>query len=93
MSPKDMSMHLYDEKELGNCINFVVAVAGVMLDIPILMVRPTQHKVLDTGRVYYEFHEIKMREQRQTFASTFAQNLVNVQWYRYIHSIYEKRNR
>ena len=58
-----MSMHLYDEKELGNCIDFVVAAAGVMLDIPILMVWPTQHKVMETGRVYYEFHEIKMREQ------------------------------
>ena len=58
-----MSMHLYDEKELENCIDFVVAVAGVMLDIPILMVQPTQHKVMDTGRVYYEFHKIKMREQ------------------------------
>ena len=63
VSYKDMSMCLYDEKELGNCINFVVAVAGVMLDIPILMVQPTQHKVMDTGCVYYEFHEIKMREQ------------------------------
>ena len=63
VSYKDMSMHLYDEKELGNCINFVVAAAGVMLDIPILMVRPTQHKVMDTGHVYYEFHEIKMHEQ------------------------------
>ena len=58
-----MSMHLYDEKELGNCIDFVVAAAGVMLDIPILMVRPTQHKVMETGRVYYEFHKIKMREE------------------------------
>ena len=56
-------MRLYDQKELGNCIDFVVAAAGVMLDIPILMVPPTQHKVLDTGRVYYKFHEIKMREQ------------------------------
>ena len=63
VSYKDMSMRLYDEKELRNCINFVVAVAGVMLDIPILMVRPTQHKVMDTGHVYYEFHEIKMHEQ------------------------------
>ena len=36
-----------------------------MLDIPILMVRPTQHKVVETGRVYYEFHEIRalMSEQ------------------------------
>ena len=58
-----MLMHLYDEKELRNCIDFVVAAAGVMLDIPILMVRPTQHKVMDTGHVYYEFHKIKMREK------------------------------
>ena len=58
-----MSMHLYDEKELGNCTDFIVAAAGVMLDIPILMVRPTQHKVMETGCVYYEFHEIKMHEQ------------------------------
>ena len=63
VSYKDMSMRLYDQKELGNCIDFVVAAAGVMLDIPILMVQPTQHKVLDTDRVYYKFHEIKMREQ------------------------------
>ena len=58
-----MSMHLYEEKELRNCIDFVVAMVGVMLDIPILMVRPTQHKVMETGHVYYEFHEIKMREE------------------------------
>ena len=63
VSYKDMSMHLYEEKELGNCIDFVVAMVGVMLDIPILMVRPTQHKVMETGHVYYEFHEIKMREE------------------------------
>ena len=63
VSYKDMSMHLYDEKELRNCIDFVVAAAGVMLDILILMVWPTQHKVMETGRVYYEFHEIKMREE------------------------------
>ena len=62
MSYKDMSMHLYDEKELGNCIDFV-AMAPVMLDIPIPMVQPTQHKVIETGPVYYEFHEIKMREE------------------------------
>ena len=42
VSYKDMSMHLYDEKELGNCIDFVVAAAGIMLDIPVLMVRPIQ---------------------------------------------------
>ena len=29
----------------------------------LLMVRPTQHKVMDTGHVYYEFHKIKIREQ------------------------------
>ena len=63
VSYKDMSMRLHDEKELGNCIDFIVAAVGVMLDIPILMVQPTQHKVLETGCVYYEFHKIKMREE------------------------------
>ena len=63
VSYKDMSMLLYDEKELGKCIDFVVAVAGVMLDISILIVQPTQHKVMETGHVYYEFHEIKMCEE------------------------------
>ena len=58
-----MSMHLYDEKELRNCIDFVVAAAGVMLDILILMVRPKQHKVMETGHVYYEIYEIKMCEE------------------------------
>ena len=63
VSYKDMSMRLYDEKELGNSIDSVVVAVGVMLDIPILMVWPTQHKVMETGCVYYEFHEIKMCEE------------------------------
>ena len=37
-----MSMLLYDEKELGNYIDFVVAALPVMLDILILMVQPTE---------------------------------------------------
>ena len=59
MSYADMANHLIEEKSPGTSVDFVVAVASVMLDIPILMVRPTQHKVVETGRVYYEFHKIR----------------------------------
>ena len=65
MSYADMACRLIEEKSPGTSVDFVVAAASVMLDIPILMVRPTQHKVLETGRVYYEFHEIRPLQSEQ----------------------------
>ena len=49
MSYADMANRLIEEKSPGTLVDFVVAAASVMLDIPILMVRPTQHKVVETG--------------------------------------------
>ena len=65
MSYADMANRLIQEKSPGTSVDFVVAAASVMLDIPILMVRPTQHKVVETGRVYYEFHEIRAMMSEQ----------------------------
>ena len=65
MSYVDMADRLIEERSPGTSVDFVVAAASVMLDIPILMVRPTQHKVVKTGRVYYEFHEIRAMKSEQ----------------------------
>ena len=79
MSYGEMANHLIYEKTPGTSVDLIIVTASVMLDIPILMVWLTQHKVLETGHVYYKFHEIHTTKTDEHLA-TSKHNFPCVQW-------------
>ena len=55
---------LLEDNDLNYAIDFIISALSLMLEIPILMVRPIQHKS-KTNEIYYSYQEIFPTEEQK----------------------------
>ena len=68
---------LLEDNDLNYAIDFIISALSVMLEIPILMVRPIQHKN-KTNEIYYSYQEIFPTEEQKN--NTSANSKICLIW-------------
>ena len=76
-SLQQICFDLLEDNDLNYAIDFIISALSVMLEIPILMVRPIQHKS-KTNEIYYSYQEIFPTEEQKN--NTSANSKICLIW-------------